>query len=125
MIVDTDVMIWALRGQEKAKAVLTKTTSFSITSVTYMELLQGMRDKSELAFFVKAIQEMSITIEHIDTTASIRAVEYIKEYSLSHSLELADALNAAIVISLGEELLTANDKHYKVIPGLTLKIFRP
>jgi len=52
----------------------------------------------------------------IDKEISCRAMFYIQEYALSHSMQLADALLAATVIQNGETLLTANDKHYKFIP---------
>mgnify|MGYP002627290594 CR=1 FL=1 len=42
MILDTDVMIWFLRGNEKAIDVVEKSMPFSVSIVTYMELLQGM-----------------------------------------------------------------------------------
>jgi predicted nucleic acid-binding protein len=44
---------------------------------------------------------------------------------LSHSLELADALIAATALNSGLPLLTANDKHYRMIDGLNLHVFRP
>jgi len=47
----------------------------------------------------------------------------IEDFSLSHSLQLADALIAATSISSGELLLTANEKHYKHIPNLQTKKF--
>ena len=39
MIFDTDVMIWFLRGNEKAVDLVEKSMPFSISIVTYMELL--------------------------------------------------------------------------------------
>ncbi|WP_255428945.1 hypothetical protein [Saccharophagus sp. K07] len=40
-------------------------------------------------------------------------------------MQLADALIAASALSSGLALMTANDKHYKFIEGIELKIFRP
>ncbi|MEX2569762.1 MAG: PIN domain-containing protein [Gemmatimonadota bacterium] len=48
MIVDTDVLIWYLRGHEKAAEVLHGVGRFDISVITYMELVQGMRSKTEL-----------------------------------------------------------------------------
>ena len=45
MIFDTDVMIWAFRGNAKALDAIDNATTRSISSVTYMELLQGVRIK--------------------------------------------------------------------------------
>ena len=45
MIFDTDVMIWAFRGNEKALDAIDNAPSRAISAVTYMELLQGVRNK--------------------------------------------------------------------------------
>jgi predicted nucleic acid-binding protein len=49
----------------------------------------------------------------------------VERYFLSHSLEMNDALIAATTLELGETLLTANDKHYRFIPGIKIDVFRP
>jgi len=41
-LVDTDVFIWYLRGNEKARELF-HTINFAISSVTYMELIQGFQ----------------------------------------------------------------------------------
>ena len=57
MIIDTDVMIWFLRGNQRAIDLVIDAMPFSISIVTYMELVQGMRDKQELAKMKKALAE--------------------------------------------------------------------
>ena len=54
MIIDTGVLIWYLRGNEKAFKTIENLESFSISVVTYMELVQGMRNKKELVHPTKA-----------------------------------------------------------------------
>ena len=125
MIIDTDVLIWYLRGNEKAKKVVEEALPFSMSAVTYMELLQGMKDKEEYRRFQKQMQRWNTDIIHIDNDISSRAVFYIQEYALSHAMYLADALIAATVVQMGETLLTANDKHYKFIPNIQYKKFEP
>ena len=125
MILDTDVLIWYLRGNEKAKDVIEHAVPFKISAVTYMELLQGMKNKEEYRIFQKQLQRWNIEIVHIDREISSRALFYIQEYSLSHSMMLGDALIAATIVQLGETLLTANDKHYKYIPNIEIKRFEP
>ncbi len=125
MIIDTDVLIWYLRGNEKAKKVVEDAIPFSISAVTYMELIQGMKDKEEYRRFQKWMQRWNTDIIHIDSDISSRAVFYIQEYALSHAIYLADALIAATVVQMGETLLTANDKHYKFIPNIKCKKFEP
>jgi predicted nucleic acid-binding protein len=125
LIIDTDVLIWYLRGNEKAKKVVEDAIPFSISAVTYMELIQGMKDKEESRRFQKQMQRWNIDIIHIDKDISSRAMFYIQEYALNHAMYLADALIAATVVQMSETLLTANDEHYKFIPNIRCKRFEP
>jgi predicted nucleic acid-binding protein len=125
LIIDTDVLIWYLRGNQKAKKVVEASIPFAISAVTYMELIQGMKNKEEFRMFQKQIQKWNTDVIQIDKEISSRAVFYIQEYSLSHSMMLADALIAATVVQTNETLLTVNDKHYKYIPNIDCKRFEP
>jgi len=125
LIIDTDVLIWYLRGNVKAKKAVESSIPFAISAVTYMELIQGMKNKEEFRMFQKQIQKWNTDVIQIDKEISSRAVFYIQEYSLSHSMMLADALIAATVVQTNEVLLTANDKHYKYIPNIDCKRFEP
>ncbi len=124
MLVDSDVLIWASRGNEKAVHKLNKEVTFSISAVTYMELCQGMRNKTELAAFKKALKIWGAQVVPIDEAISYQAMFFVERYCLSHSLFLADALIAATAGYLGEPLLTANTKHYSIIPEITIRQFR-
>ena len=44
MLVDTDVLIWNLRGNRAAAQRLDDAPGFWLSAVTYMELVQGMRN---------------------------------------------------------------------------------
>jgi len=48
VIVDTDVLIWYMRGNLKAAQALGSLKDFSISVVTHIELVQGMRNKRDL-----------------------------------------------------------------------------
>ena len=124
MILDTDVLIWFLRDKEKAVQTVLDAMPFSISIVTYMELLQGMRDKNEMSTMKKAFQEMDVRILPIDEEISEQAAEYVECYALSNSMEMADALIAATCKKWDETLCTGNDKHYKVVDGFDIQIFR-
>ena len=64
-------------------------------------------------------------IIQINNDISTRAMIYIEQYSLSHSMELADSLIAATCINESDILITANDKHYRHIPNIQIKKFNP
>jgi predicted nucleic acid-binding protein len=125
LIIDTDVLIWYLRGNINAKSIVEKSIPFSISSVTYMELIQGMKDKIEFRKFQKQIKKWKTEVIHIDQEISARAIFYVQEYFLSHSMKMADALIAATVLQTTDVLLTANDKHYKYIPNIEVQKFNP
>lgn len=125
LIIDTDVIIWNLRGNLNAKKIINKNIPFSISVVTYMELVQGMRNKQELSIFIKQLTAWGVNIIQINDDISTRAMIYVEEYALSHSMELADSLIAATCVNNSEILLTANDKHYKYIPNIQIEKFKP
>jgi len=125
LIIDTDVLIWYLRGNETSKKTVEENIPFSISVVTYMELVQGMINKTEMKKFQKQLRSWNVNIIQIDKEISARAMFYVQEYALSHSMMLADGLIAATAVQYGEILLTANDKHYKYLPTIELKKFNP
>ena len=72
MIIDSDVLIWYLRGYEKARSTVEKNIPFSISVVTYMEILQGMRNKTEYRMFQKQLRTWETDIIQIDSQISVR-----------------------------------------------------
>jgi len=125
MLIDTDVLVWYMRGNQHAYNAIERQAGFSCSVITYMELVQGMRNKQELQELENAIQRWNATVLQINEAISIKASEYVKQHYLSHALELADALIGATAVVNQLPLLTANDKHYKVIHDITIDIFRP
>lgn len=47
MIFDSDVLIWFLRGNQAAARAVNEARERSLSVVSYMELLQGARDRTE------------------------------------------------------------------------------
>ncbi len=125
MLVDTDVLVWYLRGDERARAVIERLPSFAVSVVTYMELVQGMRDKSELRALRRALREWNARVLYVDEEISIKAMFLVERHFLSDSLRLADALIASTALATGLPILTANRKHYKAVSQLEIKRFRP
>lgn len=125
MIFDTDVLIWVLRGNAKAARVLDRTEKRAISVVTYMELLQGARDKHEIKSIKSFLVDMGFSVLPLSENIGHRASIYMEEYNLSTSITMDDALIAATAIETNEQLLTGNDKHYKAIKELDIKRFRP
>jgi predicted nucleic acid-binding protein len=121
IIVDTDVVIDAGRDQAEALDCLQQVedrATPAISVVTYMELLCGCRNKSDL----RALDHLFHRFEVITLTQEVSdaAVTLLRRYRLSHGLLLADALIAGTAISLGRPLVTKNQRDYRFIEGLTL-----
>lgn len=125
MIIDTDVLIWYMRGNKKAYDVIENQQGFFVSVVSYIELVQGMRNKGELIELRRAFREWNTKILYINEEISSKSMFYIERHYLSHSLQLADALIASTALVNGLPILTGNDKHYKMIKELQILKFRP
>ena len=82
MLFDTDVIIWALRGNLKAASEINRSSELYLSAVSYMELLKGARDKRELQEIKKFLLDLGFQILPINDKVSHRAMIYIEEYVL-------------------------------------------
>jgi len=125
MLFDTDVLIWLMRGNEKAAKLVDGTDDRHISVITYMELLQGARNKQEIKTIKSFLTDFSFTMLPLSENIGHRAMIYVEEYGLDAGMYIADALIAATAIENGFALWTANQRHYKAITDLDMKVFRP
>lgn len=125
MIIDTDVLIWYMKGSEKAYKAIQMASNFFISVVTYMELVQGMRTNKELNSLRRSIHSWDAKVLYISEEISSKAMFYVEQHFLSHSLQLADALIGATAVAYGLPILTGNDKHYRMVKDIQITKFRP
>jgi hypothetical protein len=125
MIFDTDVLSWYLRGHEKAADVIQQAGDKQISVVSYMELLQGARDKKEVKIIRGFLKELGFEMLPLTENIGHRASVYMEEYCLKVDMCLADALLAATAVENQALLCTGNRKHYKSITELEIKLFQP
>lgn len=125
MIFDTDVLIWCFRGNGRAAKAIERADIRSLSAVSLMELHQGARNRDEQKAIGRFIKELGFSVLPIDENISHRACIYVEIYCLKDNLMLADALIAATAMEAAGTLCTARQKHYKIIPDLRLKIFKP
>ena len=123
MLVDTDVWVWHLRGYQQATQKLDSLSTLTISAITYLELLQGLRNKTEM----NAIQQ-SLAMRHtqrLPLTPAIteRAAALMEAWVLSNGLQLGDALIAATALEHQLPLLTGNVKDFSAIPDLRIERF--
>ncbi len=124
MIIDTDVLIWVLRGNPKAARAVDRAHGRAISVVTYMELVQGARDKREMGAIKSFLADLRFGLLPLTENIGHRASIYMEEYGLSAGMTMAYALIGATAVECHEQLLTANVKHYKPIRELQIKTFR-
>lgn len=49
LLIDNDVLVWHLRGYAQSTRRLDQLDTPTLSAVTYIEILQGVRNKAELA----------------------------------------------------------------------------
>ena len=125
MLVDTDVLIWYMRGSDKALRAIEALDDFCISVVTYIKLVQGLRSKAELNILRNFLRSQSVPVLQVTESISSNAMFLVEQHHFSHSLGLSDALIAATALNHGLGLMTANPQHYRFIKNLILKKFLP
>ena len=125
MLFDTDVLVWYLRGNEKAALALEKAESRDLSIISYMELLQGARNKNEVKVIRSLLKDLDFEVLPLTENIGHRASVYMEEYCLKVEMCLADALLAATAVENHLLFCTGNNKHYKPITEIEIKTFRP
>jgi predicted nucleic acid-binding protein len=97
----------------------------AVSVITYMELVQGARDKKEMKAISSFLADMNIPVLPLTENIGHRASIYLEEHALKDGMAMADALIAATATERSLSLCTGNAKHFKVINDLGLSIFRP
>jgi len=125
VLFDTDILIWIQRGNHRAAALVEREEERCISVLTYMELLQGAREKRQHETILDFLSEYSFRILPLSENIGHRAAIYIEEYSLSHGLRAGDAIIAATATDNNFALCTSNFRHYRPIKELKLRVFKP
>ncbi len=125
MLVDTDVLIWHLRGYPNATRRLDELGALTLSAISWLEVLQGMRNKAELVAVKKMLDKRSARLLPVTEAITLRATELMESLTLSHGLQMGDALIAATAIEHQLPVLTANVKHFSAVASLTVEAFVP
>lgn len=72
-LVDTDVLIWYLKGNDNARQEIEALPGFFISVVTYIELVQGMRNKQELVALRRALRLWNAKVLYISEDISAKS----------------------------------------------------
>ncbi len=125
MFFDTDILIWVLRGNPKAAALVDGCEDRSISVITLMELFQGARDDRDARLIKDFFREFGFKTVPLTENIGHRAVIYMEQYALRSGLRVADSLIAATAVENGQPLLTGDSRHFRTIAGLDLVAFKP
>lgn len=125
ILVDTDILIWSLRGSEPARAWLREARErapLAVSVVTVAEVTGGMRsaERDRVWALLAALRPEPVT-----EVIARRAGEFRREFRASHgAIDTPDYLIAATADVLGATLATLNVKHFPMFKKLQAP-FRP
>lgn len=125
MLFDTDVFIWVQRGNLKAVSAINTVTERYLSAQTFMELLQGAQNKAQQRIIKRFVSDLGFVTLPLTENIGHRALIYIEEYGISSGLRAGDAIIAATAVENDLPLCSANEKHYRVIKDLVLKVLKP
>ena len=127
MIFDTDILIWRLRRHPRAVELAGQVPFLerNISAVSYLELLFGCRNSSELRLPKNSLAEYFSEIIPVLEAITHSALLLMERYALARRPEVTDILVAATAVIRNESLISTNRKHFEFIPGLELKVFQP
>ena len=122
MMFDTDVIIDALRGDRQAvKTITDEKTERLVATATWLELLQGVRNKREMEELRALFARLRLAVSPLTESIGVRAALLLEKHALADGLQAFDALVAATALEGDRELLTWNRKHFKSVTGLKLQ----
>ncbi|MFC1707215.1 type II toxin-antitoxin system VapC family toxin [Planctomycetota bacterium] len=123
IVADSDVLIDALRGRERARsriATALQTGTLATTVVSLFELLSGARTKSQQ----HKVQQLlgALEVLPVDARASREAAAIRRDLEFSgQGIGMADYLIAGICRARGAVLLTRNLAHFERVDGLLVE----
>lgn len=112
--IDSDVLIWHLRGERRAAGLLRR-----LDQSVGTELWTGAMQRAEVVFFMRPEEEVAtmsflsrlrtqpVTQEIVDLAGS-----FYRQWNPGHGINGNDALLAATVATTGGMIFTLNRKHY-------------
>ncbi|MGH9366941.1 MAG: PIN domain-containing protein [Thermoanaerobaculia bacterium] len=112
--VDSDILIWHLRGERKAAGMLR-----GLSAEAGLELWTGALQRAEVVFFIRPEEERAtlsflsrfktepVTREVVDQAGLL-----YRRWHPSHGIGVNDAILAATAAATGGKIYTQNVRHY-------------
>ena len=111
---DSDILIWHLRGEEKARGFFSR-----ISKNKEYEMWTGALQRGEIVFFIRNDEEEAtlsflsrFKCSPVDQEIIDKAAQLYKKWHPSHGIDINDAILAATVKINGGKIYTLNVKHF-------------
>ena len=112
--IDSDVLIWHLRGQRKALSFLR-----NLRDGAEYELWTGALQRAELVFFMRPEEEEAteLFLSQFKTAAVDQSIVDVagalyRKWRPTHGIDVNDAILAATAMQTGGRVFSLNTKHY-------------
>jgi len=120
--IDSDVLIWHLRGERKALNLLKR-----LLDDEQFDLWIGAMQRAEVVFFMRPAEESSTLLflaqfqtASVDQQIIDKAGEFYRKWNPRSGTDVNDAILAATVLQTGGKIYTLNSKHYPM-PEVTVQ----
>ena len=112
--IDSDVLIWHLRGERKALSMLKK-----LRKKERVELWTGAVQRAEIVFFMRPLEEPAtlLFLSQFQTAAVDQEIidtagDFYRRWNPRNGTDINDAILAATVQQTGGTLYTLNTRHF-------------
>jgi predicted nucleic acid-binding protein len=112
--IDSDVLIWHLRGERKALNLLKR-----LRDEEQFELWIGAMQRAEVVFFMRPAEESGTRLflaqfqtASVDQQIIDKAGEFYRKWNPRSGTDVNDAILAATVLQTGGKIYSLNSKHY-------------
>lgn len=117
VMVDTDIIIWILKGNDDIKSKFRDITNQTdglmfLTPIQIAEIYAGIRENERVSTEIFLDSFIVLTV---DGKTGKLAGEFVNKYKKSHNVLIGDAIIAAVTKLHGLKLWTLNKKHYPML----------
>jgi len=120
--IDSDVLIWHLRGERKALNLLKR-----LRDREQFDLWIGAMQRAEVVFFMRPAEESATLLflaqfqtAQVDQQIIDKAGGFYRKWNSRNGTDVNDAILAATVMQTGGKIYTLNSKHYPM-PEVTVQ----
>ncbi len=117
ILLDTNILIEYLKGNKSFIEPYHFEELF-INDIILMELYQSAKSKSDLNFIIKNISDFKILKSHNEIIKL--ATSLLKEYNLSHNMNMTEAIIASTAMVYDMKLMSLNRKDFIYLNDLNL-----